>query len=61
MKKNASIVGITGRVGACLAELLPEENGEAHGIERCTSSFDTDSSNLIGIIELAELAAVELP
>ena len=60
MKKNACIAGVTGQGGAYRAELLLRKGYEVHGIKRRASSFNTDSSNLIRIIELAELAAAEL-
>ena len=40
--KKALITGITGQDGAYLAELLLEKGYEVHGIQRRSSSFNTE-------------------
>ena len=40
-KRVALITGITGQVGAYLAELLLEKGYEVHGVRRRSSSFNT--------------------
>ena len=47
MAKRASITGITGQDGSCLAEFLLAKGYEVHGIIRRASTFNTGRLDLI--------------